>query len=99
MLVIPVMLVMSETHGMPVLDAGVVTDPYSPIPLYKQIADILAAQITDGTYGPEDRLPSETRIGQEYGVSRLTARSVHRELARRGLAVVVQGRGTFVPPE
>lgn len=93
-----VMLVMSETYGLPVFHAEGVTDPYSTTPLYRQIADLIAQEITKGTYGPGVRLPSEARISQEYGVSRLTARAAHRELAERGLAVVVQGRGTFVPP-
>lgn len=93
-----VMLVMSETHRLPVFHAVDVVDPYSPVPLYRQIADLIMSMIKSGEYAPGDQLPSESRLSQEYGVSRLTARSAYRYLREQGAVVTAQGRGSFVPP-
>lgn len=74
-------------------------DRYAPRALYLQVADVITKDIESGKYSPGDRLPSESRLCQEYGISRLTARAVHAELRKRGQAVTAQGRGTFVPPQ
>ncbi|MFA1552006.1 GntR family transcriptional regulator [Actinomadura chokoriensis] len=68
-------------------------------PLYRQIADIIAAQIESGELQPDRPIPSETRMAEEYGVARLTARRAVRELVERELVYVVRGKGSFVRPE
>lgn len=73
-----------------------------PDPLYEQIASVLAARITDGTYPPRRRIPSEAGIVAEFGVSRPTARAAIRLLVERGLVATVRGKGSFVvddPPK
>ena len=65
-------------------------------PVYQQIAAILRAAIERGDYPPGRAIPSETRLMQEHGVARLTARKAVRVLADEGLVVVVQGRGVYV---
>ncbi len=45
---------------------------------------------------PGDRLPSETALCAEFGVSRITVRRAVDELIREGLVSREQGRGTFV---
>jgi GntR family transcriptional regulator len=67
-----------------------------PDPLYEQIAAILSARITDGTYPPRRRVPSEAGIVEEFGVSRPTARAAVQLLVERGLVVTVRGKGTYV---
>lgn len=71
-----------------------------PEPLYRQVADVLAARIADGTYPPRRRIPSETEICEEFGIARPTARSAVHLLRGRGLVETSQGKGTFViePP-
>lgn len=71
-------------------------DHQSATPLYVQVADIIAARIQAGALAPDRPIPSETRLAEEFGVARLTARRAARELRERGLVVTVQGRGTFV---
>ncbi len=73
-----------------------VVDPMDPTPLYKQVADILAARIAAGGIAAGNPLPSETAIRQEFGVARGTARAAVAELRRRGLVVTIPARGTFV---
>ena len=65
-------------------------------PLYLQIAAILRDGIKRGVYAPGRPIPSETRLMQEHGVARLTARKAVRVLADEGLAEVVPGRGAYV---
>lgn len=67
-----------------------------PEPLYEQIAAVLAARISDGTYPPRRRIPSEAAICAEFGVARPTARSAVQVLRERGLVETVQGKGTYV---
>lgn len=68
-------------------------------PVYKQLAAILRARITSGEIPPGRPLPSETRLEQEYGISRTTARRAIAILRdEEDLVVTVQGRGTYVRP-
>ena len=65
----------------------------SPVPLYRQVAELLRGRIArEGL----TRLPSLITICQTYDVSRPTAESAVRLLVEAGEAVVVPGRGTFV---
>ena len=65
-------------------------------PLYLQIAAILREAIERGDYAPGRPIPSETRLMQEHGVARLTARKAVRVLVNEGLVEVVQDRGAYV---
>ena len=73
-------------------------DPASPVPLYYQIREQLRRQILNGALQPGDRLPSESQICAECGVSRMTARMALTQLANEGLVVRKRGKGTFVAP-
>ncbi len=71
-------------------------DRDGPVPVYKQIAEMIRTRIDHGDLAPGDPLPSEAELTTEYGIARLTARRVARELRERGLAHTVHGEGTFV---
>ncbi len=62
--------------------------------VYVQIADIIAARITAGTYTA--KLPAERALAEEFGVSYITQRHAMAILRERGLIVSIHGRGTFV---
>ncbi|MBM0257032.1 GntR family transcriptional regulator [Micromonospora sp. 4G55] len=72
------------------------TSPLSNVPLYRQLADLLAEQIERGKLRPGQPLPSELHLQQTYNVSRGTVRMAMQELRNRGLVVTVHARGTFV---
>ena len=74
-------------------------DHEAPEPVYQQIAAILRARIESGEYLPGRALPSESRLMQEYGVARETARKAIRVLVSEGRVFVVQGRGAYVSRE
>lgn len=68
----------------------------TPVPLYLQMKMQIEAEIRDGKYGPEDRLPSERELCERFGVSRMTVRQALKELERNGLVFSRVGKGTFV---
>jgi GntR family transcriptional regulator len=65
-------------------------------PLYLRIARWLEAQIGSGELKTGDRLPSERRMADELGASRMTARQALKFLERRGLVETRIGLGAFV---
>jgi DNA-binding GntR family transcriptional regulator len=75
-----------------------VLDRDGPIPVYKQVADIVQRRIDNGDLCLGEAVPSEAEFEIDYGISRGTARRVTRELRARGLAHTIQGKGTFVGP-
>ncbi|MEV5742473.1 GntR family transcriptional regulator [Microbispora rosea] len=74
----------------------IVLDRDGPVPVYKQIAEILRERIDSGELAPGNPMPSEAQLEAEYGIARTTARRVARELREQGLVYTVQGEGTFV---
>ena len=65
-------------------------------PTYRQIAAALRDDIRHGRIQPGQLLPSETRLHQQYGVSRLTARAAVNLLRAEGLAELRRGHGIVV---
>ncbi|WP_150237114.1 GntR family transcriptional regulator [Nocardiopsis quinghaiensis] len=69
-----------------------------PVPVYRQLAEILRARIERGDWKPNRPLPGEQRIADEFGIARLTVRKAVHVLADEGVVFVVPQRGTFVSP-
>lgn len=66
--------------------------------LYKQIADLLAEKIADGTFPPNTSLPPERDLAQQLGVSRSSVREALIALEVQGLVEVRMSSGIFVRP-
>jgi len=64
-----------------------------------QISGIIAEEIRLGRLKPGDRLPTEQRLCEAYGVSRAVIREAISRLKQDGLLVSQQGRGVFVSAE
>ena len=58
----------------------------------------MRARIESGELTPNRLIPSETRLQQELGVARGTARKGIGKLCQEGLVITVRGRGSFVKP-
>lgn len=71
-------------------------DRHSPLPIYYQIKEWLREQIESEVLKPQDRIPSERDLEQEFGISRMTARRALGELEAEGYVYREQGRGSFV---
>lgn len=71
-------------------------DKDSPIPLYIQFKEHLLAKIESGEWRPQQKLPSERSLCEQYDISRITVREAIKELARDGLIESVPGKGSFV---
>jgi GntR family transcriptional regulator len=62
----------------------------------EQLEELLRGRIRDGTYAPGSRMPSESELSEEFGVSRATLRTVLAKLSVNGLILRKQGDGTYV---
>lgn len=71
-------------------------DKTSARPLYVQLDDVLRAKIEQGVWKENQMIPSENELAKMYNISRVTARSVVKNLVSEGLLYRVQGKGTFV---
>ena len=60
-------------------------------PLYRQVYDQIRQRISAGVYARGSALPSETRLGQEFGVSQTTVRRALDELVLDGLVIWLVG--------
>ena len=71
-------------------------DPDGPVPLYRQLADIIRGQIERGELPPDRPIPSVARLQQEHGLARGTVLHAVRVLVEEGLVYVVPGKGAYV---
>lgn len=68
----------------------------SEVPLWRQVADDITAQIDSGDLPPGSRLPAEPELAEIYAVARGTIRRAVLELRKAGVLTVTHGIGTFV---
>ncbi len=67
-----------------------------PKSIVKQVSEILRQRIAEGTYTHGKRLPSESELAQEFGVSRATVRAALGALENERLITRRQGDGTYL---
>ncbi len=65
-------------------------------PLYKALADAIAAAVEDGELAPGMGLPTQRAMARQLGVTVGTVSRGYAEAERRGLVIGEVGRGTFV---
>jgi len=64
--------------------------------LYSAIETDLRNRIISGEYAPGAKLPTESELCAQHGVSRITVRRAVQELVDDGMLVRYRGKGTFV---
>ncbi|MFH1138957.1 MAG: GntR family transcriptional regulator [Pseudomonadota bacterium] len=67
-------------------------------PAYSQLVNIIRRQIAQGEFPPGGRLPSESQLCKQHGVSPMTVRRAINLLVEQGVVDTAQGKGTFVKP-
>lgn len=65
-------------------------------PRHEQISEWLRKQVTDGILTVHDKLPSESELGEKFGVSRITVRRALQTLENDGVIYRRQGLGSFI---
>lgn len=65
-------------------------------PLWRQIEEVLRAEIRSGALAPGTRLPSARTLAADLAVSRITVDRAYLALTADGLLVAHPGSGTFV---
>jgi LacI family transcriptional regulator len=68
----------------------------NPVPLYRQIADSIRADILAGRLARGERLGSHQELVRHHGVSLITIKRALTELIREGLLYSRVGKGTYV---
>lgn len=71
-------------------------DHNAPVPAYIQLMQYFSGAIARGEYAPGDKLPSESAMCRDFGVSRTTVRQALQLLTQQDLIFSVHGRGSFV---
>lgn len=65
-------------------------------PLYRQVADGIKREISEGRLTPGSALPSFRMLAEDLLVSIITVKRAYEELERDGIIYRKQGLGTFV---
>ena len=65
-------------------------------PLYAQVTDQILQYIIDNGLPVSARLPSERKLSEQFGVSRVVIREAMKVLVQNGVVSIQSGRGTFV---
>lgn len=71
-------------------------DDRDPAPLYVKLQRALREAVHNKTLAPDDALPPERDLAEEFGISRITVRKALSGLVEEGLLSRRQGAGTFI---
>lgn len=71
-------------------------DPDGNAPLYLRLQRSLRQAIQKGVLSPDDALPAERDLAEEFNISRITVRKALSALVDEGLLTRRQGAGTFI---
>lgn len=66
------------------------------LPIYFQVEQILKKRIVRGEYKPEEKIPTESQLVEEFNTSRVTVRQAISKLVQDGFLISKRGLGTFV---
>lgn len=80
----------------PSLFTELLEDTVQTRPVYRRIAEVIAAAVTTGRLVPGDRLPTHRELARELGVAVPTVSRGYREAEQQGLISSTVGRGTFI---
>ena len=65
-------------------------------PIYRQLRDMVAERIMDGTFPEGEAVPSVRQVASDYQINHLTVSKAYQELVDAGLLEKRRGLGMFV---
>ncbi len=65
-------------------------------PIYRQLRDLVARRIMDGTFPEGEAVPSVRQVASDYQINHLTVGKAYQELVDAGLLEKRRGLGMFV---
>ncbi|TGD73922.1 GntR family transcriptional regulator [Mangrovimicrobium sediminis] len=65
-------------------------------PIYRQLRDLVAQRIMDGTFPEGEAVPSVRQVASDYQINHLTVGKAYQELVDEGLLEKRRGLGMFV---
>ncbi|QFU75096.1 GntR family transcriptional regulator [Halioglobus maricola] len=65
-------------------------------PIYRQLRDLVAERIMDGSFPEGDAVPSVRQVASDYQINHLTVGKAYQELVDAGLLEKRRGLGMFV---
>lgn len=68
-------------------------------PIFRQVRDLVAARILDGSLSEGDTLPSLRQVAAEYRMNPLTVMKAYQLLVAEGLVESRRGLGMYVKPD
>jgi GntR family transcriptional regulator len=87
----------SSSHdGILGAEGELLIDKRSAIPYYHQLKEYIVGQIGSASWVTNSKLPSESQLCGQFGVSRTVVRQALNELQNEGYLLKEKGRGTFV---
>ena len=66
------------------------------LPIYRQLRDMVAERIMDGTFPEGEAVPSVRQVASDYQINHLTVGKAYQELVDAGLLEKRRGLGMFV---
>lgn len=67
-----------------------------PSPLYQKVKNYVLKHISSGAWPPNHRIPSEIKLVEALGISRMTINKAINELTQEGKLYRIRGAGTYV---
>ena len=65
-------------------------------PIYRQLRDLVAQRIMDGSFAEGEAVPSVRQVAADYQINHLTVGKAYQELVDEGLLEKRRGLGMFV---
>lgn len=78
------------------MEGDLMLDRKQSAPLYEQLKNEIHQKIKNGELKPDQQIPSERELVEQYNVSRITVRQAIHLAEREGLVKRIHGVGTFV---
>ncbi len=79
-----------------VMTSSALESTFRPKQIYEQVSERIRADIRNGQFAPESRLPSERELAARFGVGRPAVREAIGALQNEGLVVTRRNSGTYV---